>query len=769
MAPEQLDPEGRVDARVDQFAFGVALYEALFGVRPFSDDETVDDARRAERKPLPTPARSDVPAWLTAAVLRCLEQDPERRWPDMSALLEALGRDPDAARRRLWTGLAGGALVIAAGAATFGLEHGRRATCERAGAPMAQVWNGGVRERLRGLFSRSGSLAAGDELERAGGALDAYARAWAAMSEEACRASRIDGRQSDTLYDLRMACLDERRQTTGALLSQWQGGMSAAAVQRAAQAVAELPPLDACADAAALTAVAPLPRDKAARVRIAEARQEIDRARALDASANLDAARTTAQKAADDAAATGWPEVQAEAQLALGQVLDRFDGAKPLPHLMEATRLATVAHDDELAARAFVAVVSRRVAETSKTDEALALADAAEAFIARAGEQPTLRGRLLLARGLAYQQVTRHAEAVQAFLAAQPLLAAEGPLHDDNIKLLNWLTDANMEWGHYAEAEKWGRKALAAQVAASGPSHPRVSETMLDLSNVYCSRGDYAQCRQLLEQALALDEKIYGPETPHGAAIIGNLCYLDIIDGAQLRAAEKLCRHALDIYRRNHEDDAWELRDLGVLARMQGQLDQAVELLRQVLVVEGKTSGRHGLTLLELGRTLAAKHDFAGAEAMLQRAATDMATSDDPRQAVEVHLAQADLLRARGRCGVAVALYQGVARDSERLYAADYPDVGRALAGQGMCAVDESRFAAALAPLGRALDIFVARNVSARERGEARLALARAQAATGDGAAARASGERAVTELAASEEALARALLSRARAWLSRR
>src|SRR5262249_26831287 len=95
-------------------------------------------------------------------------------------------------------------------------------------------------------------------------------------------------------------------------------------------------------------------------------------------------------------------------------------------------------------------------------------------------------------------------------------------------------------------------------------------------------------------------------------------------------------------------------------------------------------------------------------------------------------------------------------------------DVGRALAGVGICAVDESRFAVALEPLGRALAIFDALEVPLRERGEARFALARAEAATGAAAAAHGNAARAVADLAASEEAAAAALLPRVRAWLLR-
>ncbi|MEZ4339010.1 MAG: protein kinase [Sandaracinaceae bacterium] len=89
MAPEQW-AGGRLDARTDQFAFCVTLFEALHGRRPFEAE--TPDALRARMSSPPAPIDDDVPTWLDAVVRRGLAADPEARFATMGALLGAIRR-----------------------------------------------------------------------------------------------------------------------------------------------------------------------------------------------------------------------------------------------------------------------------------------------------------------------------------------------------------------------------------------------------------------------------------------------------------------------------------------------------------------------------------------------------------------------------------------------------------------------------------------------------------------------------------------------------
>jgi len=113
MAPEQhLGTD--VDARADQFAFCVALYEVLYGQRPFAGESYAElEASVLAGAVRPIPPDTDVPAGVRDAVLRGLRRERDDRFPTMRELLAAL--EAGARPRRRWPGIAsavGGVLVV---------------------------------------------------------------------------------------------------------------------------------------------------------------------------------------------------------------------------------------------------------------------------------------------------------------------------------------------------------------------------------------------------------------------------------------------------------------------------------------------------------------------------------------------------------------------------------------------------------------------------------------------------------------------------------
>ena len=101
MSPEQAKGE-RVDGRVDQFSFCVALYKAVYGERPAG-------------VPSETPPRRGVPERVHAAIRRGLAKAPESRFPSMDALLRELERP----RRAMWVAIVAAVVVLAVLAVVF--------------------------------------------------------------------------------------------------------------------------------------------------------------------------------------------------------------------------------------------------------------------------------------------------------------------------------------------------------------------------------------------------------------------------------------------------------------------------------------------------------------------------------------------------------------------------------------------------------------------------------------------------------------------------
>jgi tetratricopeptide (TPR) repeat protein len=125
MAPEQHLGE-EVDPRTDQFAFCVALYEALFKQPPFAGETYGALADNVLAGDVLPPPSSGVPSRIRAAILRGLSRKPEDRFPSMNALLAELAPQPP---RRRWIMLAAAVLVLVA-AAVFVIVRRRHETVE---------------------------------------------------------------------------------------------------------------------------------------------------------------------------------------------------------------------------------------------------------------------------------------------------------------------------------------------------------------------------------------------------------------------------------------------------------------------------------------------------------------------------------------------------------------------------------------------------------------------------------------------------------------
>jgi len=152
LSPEQARGESeKIDRRTDVFSLGVILYELMGGTGPFEADSRVEMLiKLLEEDPLPLRRLAPhIPRDLNTIVMRCLEKDPDRRYPSALTLAEDLQRFLDGepiharrtgiftrvrlkARRNPKTALAAAVALVAVLGVSGIAVHERRASNRRA-------------------------------------------------------------------------------------------------------------------------------------------------------------------------------------------------------------------------------------------------------------------------------------------------------------------------------------------------------------------------------------------------------------------------------------------------------------------------------------------------------------------------------------------------------------------------------------------------------------------------------------------------------------
>ena len=135
MAPEQW-MGGIVGAAADQFAFCVALWEALTGARPYKG-ETIEELKAEVRRGPAELDASKLPRRVRKILVRGLDPEPGKRFPNMDTLLAALRRS----ERKVGLAFAAGGAALAAIVFVFlALPH-RGASCDPPAIDPTKVWS----------------------------------------------------------------------------------------------------------------------------------------------------------------------------------------------------------------------------------------------------------------------------------------------------------------------------------------------------------------------------------------------------------------------------------------------------------------------------------------------------------------------------------------------------------------------------------------------------------------------------------------------------
>ncbi len=518
MAPELFDG-GDANTQTDQFALCVALFEGLYGVRPFAGESMAALAFNMNRGRICAPPRgARVPAWLGRVVRRGLAHDPARRFPSVDALLDALIQA--AGRRRVRAaGMWAAGLIAVAGGLSY-MVVPAPAPCQGGEQRLRTVWNDDRSDAITEAFEATEVAYADEVLSRARERVDSYGEAWVGVYTEVCEATAVHDRQSPEELDERIACLDGRLAELDALLAVLEEADSRVA-ESAAQAASELRAPATCASADLATR--PSAADPDRQRQLDTLRGRMLRAEALGRAGHYDDAASMANEIAAEAELLGEVPLRAEALINLGESEDRGgDYAGSAEHLRQAYFIAHEGGLDRLAGRAAVQLVMTEGVHLARGDDGLTWARHAEAVLQHLDDQE-VQAQYHQALGKLHLQRFEMAEAREHLDAALVIeRAAKGEDHEDVATLLSYLAIVLEHNGQSEDAINSFEQALRVLRRALGPKHPALAIMHNNYAVLLHGRQDLAGAQAQLEKAVAIQREALG-QHPATAMSIDNL------------------------------------------------------------------------------------------------------------------------------------------------------------------------------------------------------------------------------------------------------
>jgi tetratricopeptide (TPR) repeat protein/predicted Ser/Thr protein kinase len=697
MAPEQ--HHGDASPASDQFAFCVALYEALYGARPFGG-RTLEELAQAKKDGIVGfPPDIAVPRTLTDALRRGLSASPRERYASMLDLVDALEGGPRrrSRQRGIMAGFAGLAIVAGGLAA---MDPAGADPCSGSGsgagagsgsaAALAGAWDAERRAAVQAGLAAAPSAYAKDTSDTVLGALDAYADALVDARERTCRATRVEHTQTESELDARMGCLARRRHDLAAVVDVLASA-DAETVQHAVDTALGLPPVASCDEATGSARAEPTSADEAAKL---DALHDLaSKVTALTMAGRYPEAKEAIARLLSESEALARPALVAEAQYLHAELLHRTGEYEPAREAyLRALDAAADANDDRIAARAWDGLAFCVGHSLAQLERAEGYARHLEATVLRLGSPTDLEAGLQQTLGILAHDGGRLPDARAHFEKAVALREELGDETELAAVLVN-LARTMQAQGEIEPARKVVERAVATMEARYGPSHPQVAKTLTYLGGVEFEAGDVDAAAKRYERALAIQQETLPADHPEVAFSLNNVANVLGTRG-ELEPALDHYRRARDILQKRlgdeHPNVARLTFNMAELCKLMGQPDAAM------------TEYRRAIDLFE--KAFGPDHPDVG------RALNNLAS-------VQYDEHQYDESLKHYAASLAVV---------EKALGPDNPSLGYPLTGLGLVHIADGRPAEAIAPLERSLKLRAADDVDPVDRGDTQYALARA-------------------------------------------
>ncbi|MEM7153738.1 MAG: serine/threonine-protein kinase [Myxococcota bacterium] len=720
MAPEQ-HHDGDLTPTADQYAFCVALWEALTKEPPFRGPNL---ARAKLRGPPAWPSVLPVPKVISEALQRGLSVRSDDRFPNMEALLKVL--EPDRSARERRQRIVGASVLVAGLAVGVGAWQvsdwleGRRTEeaierCRVAGQSIEEVWNDEARDGVRrGLLATDVGYAV-STADNVMPWLNRQAHEWSDARTEACLHTSVREEWTDQTFDRSLWCLDERRLELTSLVTELARA-DEEVVRRAVRAAARLTPVASCIDEAQLDNGPPPPPQRT-RDQFADVRESLSRAHTLTDAGKYTPALALVREARVESEGLDWPALRA---LALTREADLLDHVGDYP---ESERVGIEAFVEAMEASAWGVASDAAVQLAVTVGKRQARPEEGRVWVRHAAVAASHAGDPLGLRmaqrdhSLADIEATEGNATVAKELFERSLGTYRRVHGDEHPRLtvgLNALAGVHYKQGEYDTAQALFQQTLAVLEATYGPDHPQVATLFQNLAAIETATGDYAGAKADYERALTITEKALGPEHPQLVTLLGNAAIVERLQG-NLTEALSLNERALSIAERalgsSHPQVARTLNNMAAVQQSLGQPDRAKPLLERALAIHeeqhGSSHGSVAPLLNNLGTIYNDEGDRATAARMFERAiAIVEATSgiEHPDLAfsliglAEVHITEERYERARTLLERAIAV-------RGKSLGVDHPKLAHGLVGLGRVALAEGRMADALEHAQRAAKV----------------------------------------------------------------